>query len=164
MRVLRARPLAFVLAAAIALPACAVHGLGFDNDHRVKIITPKTRAKVDLPVTISWRAPDIRRSATAGPFFVVFLDRAPIRPGQSLRAVADDTCNRTPGCPDLGYLRDRYVFVTRTTSLTLDAVPKKSGQRTGAKDSHEATIVLVDADGRRIGESAFTVGVTVKPQ
>ena len=158
----RIRLAALVLAGATLLPACAVSGLGFANDHRVKIITPKDRAKVDLPVTITWRAPKIQRSATKGPFFVVFLDRAPIRPGQSLRAVADDTCNRTPGCPDLSYLRDRYVFVMKTTSLTLDVVPKKSGQRTGAKESHEATIVLVDADGRRMGEAAYKVEFSVK--
>jgi len=160
----RVRRSAWVLALAVLLPACAVNGLGFSNDHRVKIIAPKDRAKVDLPVTISWRAPSIDRSATAGPFFVLFLDRAPIRPGQSLRAVADDTCNRTPGCPDISYLRDRYVYLTKATSLTLDSVPKRSGQRTGAKDSHEATIVLVDKDGRRIGEGAFKVDFTVKPQ
>ena len=48
------------------------------------------------------------------------------------------------------------------TSLTFDVVPRPSGQRTGAKESHEATIILVDADGRRMGESAYTVTFSVK--
>ncbi|HVV35402.1 MAG TPA: hypothetical protein VHC63_02280 [Acidimicrobiales bacterium] len=156
------RRLAFVLVVLTLLPACAVSGLGFSNDHRVDIVAPDNRAKVDLPVTIKWRAPGITHAADGTPFFVVFLDRAPIRPGQTLRAVADDSCNRTPGCPDLAYLRDRYVFVTKKTSLTLAVVPKPTGQRTGAKESHEATIVLVNADGRRIGEAAYTVDFTVK--
>jgi hypothetical protein len=59
-------------------------------------------------------------------------------------------------------LRDKYVFVTRETSVSVDAVPKHSGQRTGASDQHEATIVLVDANGRRIGESAYSVQFTVR--
>ena len=156
------RRLACALALFMLLPACAVSGLGFSNDHRVKIVTPVNRSKVSLPVTISWRAPGIKHAANGTPFFAVFLDRAPIRPHQTLRAVADDACNKTPGCLDLAYLRDRYVFVTKKTSVTLDVVPKPSGQRTGAKESHEATIVLVDADGRRMGEAAYTVVFTVK--
>lgn len=152
----RTKLAAFLLVAMTLLPACAINGLGFSNDHRVKIVSPKNRAEVQLPVTIDWTAPGLELTEE-GPFFVVFVDRAPIRPGQTLRAVADDTCNRTPGCPDLDYLRDRYVFLTKSTSLTLDVVPSRGGQRTGAKESHEATIVLVDAEGRRMGESAYTV-------
>lgn len=158
------RRVAAAVALLLLLPACAVSGLGFSNDHRIKIVTPKNRAKVSLPVTVRWTAPGITRNADGGPYYVVFLDRAPIRPGQTLRAVADSTCNRTPGCPDLAYLRDRYVYVTKKTSITFESVPKPSGQRTGAKESHEATIILVNADGRRLGESAYTVDFTVKPR
>jgi hypothetical protein len=146
----------------VLVPGCAAKGLAFDNDHRVKITSPRNRATVRVPVTVRWRAAGLHRTTTGGPFFAVFLDRAPIRPGQNLRAVADDACNRTPGCPDLNYLRDRYVFVTSSTSLTLGVVPKPSGQRTGARDAHEATIVLVDAAGGRVGEYSYTVQFTIK--
>lgn len=151
-----------VLVAAAALSGCTVNGLAFREDHRVDIVTPEDRAEVVLPVTITWTADDIEAGAGGGPFFAVFVDRSPIKPGQNLRSIADDSCNRTPGCPDLEYFRDRYVFVTDATSVTLDAVPRRSGQRTSAKDRHEATIVLVDAEGRRIGEAAFTVEFTVE--
>ena len=108
---------------------------------------------------VAWDAPGIELGAVGGPArFAVFVDRAPIRPGQSLRAVGDDDCRRTPGCPDDEYLRERYVFLTCATSLTLDTLPAKSGTtRTGADDTHDLTIVLVDADGRRLGEAAWTV-------
>lgn len=142
--------------------ACAVGGLAFREDNRVEILTPGDRAEVPLPLEIRWRA-DLEPRADGGPFFAVFIDREPVRPGQSLRALADDSCNRSPGCPDLEYFRDRYVFVTEGTSVTIDAVPRAgTSQRTGAKDRHEATIVLVDAEGRRIGEAAYRVEFVVE--
>ena len=144
------------------LPACAVHGLAFDNDHRVKFVSPRNRATVRLPVALHWRADAIARTPDKGPFFAVFVDRAPIKPGQTLAAVADDSCKRTRGCPDLTYLRDQYVFVTRKTELTLNDVPKTRGQRTGARQLHEATIVLVDARGGRIGENSYSVDFIIK--
>lgn len=150
-----------VLAMCLALGACGTNGLEFSRDGRLLVVSPRQRAEVHLPVRISWRT---RGLAVDGgePYFAVFLDRAPVHPGQSLRAVADDACNRTPGCPDAQYLRDRNVFVTKANSVTVDAVPKHSGQRTGASEAHEAVVVFVDAQGRRIGESAHTVQFTVK--
>ncbi len=157
----RVRAALFAAVACVAVAACGTSGLAFKSDDRIKVVTPSDRAKVHLPVQIRWRTPGIQRTAD-GPYFAVFVDRAPVRPGESLRAVADDTCNRTPGCPDASYLRDRYVFVTKDTTVNVDSVPKKSGQRVGAADSHDATIVLVDAKGRRIGEAAYNVQFTVK--
>ena len=143
------------------LPACG-RDLAFREDDRVDIVRPGDRADVKLPVKLQWTA-KLEHPSAGGPYYAVFLDKAPIRPGQSLRAIGDDTCGKTPGCPDLQYLRDRYVFVTDKTSLTLDAVPQtSSSERTGAKNRHEATIVLIDADGRRIGESAYAVEFAVK--
>jgi hypothetical protein len=150
------------LAVLALLPGCALHGLAFDNDHRVKFVSPRNRATVRLPVALRWDAAHLARTPGGGPFFAVFVDRAPIKPGQTLAAVGDENCKRTPGCPDLTYLQDQYVFVTRDTHLTLADVPKASGQRTGARDAHEATIVLVDARGGRIGENAYTVQFTIK--
>ena len=157
------RRLALLVALAVAVSACAVQGLEFFTDHRVKILVPHNRATVNVPVTLRWEAPGLQRDPTKGPFFAVFVDQAPIHPGQSLRSVADDACKRTPGCPDQQYLTDRYIFVTDQTSLQLDAVPNlRSSSKTGAKDQHEATIILLDDSGYRIGEAAYTVDFTVK--
>lgn len=153
---------AAAIALAAALSGCSVSGLAFQEDHRVRIVSPKDRAEVELPVTIRWTTEDLEPASGDDSYFAVFVDRAPIAPGENLRSLADDSCNRTEGCPDLEYFRDRYVLVTDTTSVTLDAVPNRGGQRTSAKDRHEATIVLIDADGRRIGEAAFTVEFTVE--
>jgi hypothetical protein len=161
----RARRCALLLGAAVALAAgltaCSTEDLAFRTDDRVEIVAPHDRQRVRLPVRLAWRSDLGRRPG--GPFYAAFVDREPIRPGQSLRVLADDACNRTPRCPDLQYLRDRYVFVTDRESVVLDALPQKgSSQRAGARDRHEATIVLIDADGRRVGESAYTVEFAVR--
>jgi hypothetical protein len=145
-----------VFALAFVATSCSVSGLAFRTSDAVQIVSPRDRAEVRLPVRLSWRAP--ARDA----FYAAFVDRAPIRPGQSLDVLADDDCRRAPSCPDLQYLRDRYVFVTGGHSLVLDALPQKTGtQRASARHRHQATIVPLDADGRRVGESAYTVEFTV---
>jgi hypothetical protein len=148
-----------VLAAGL-LASCAVRGLAFEDDERVDIVSPADRASVQLPLTIRWRTSDLRPAATGGPSFAVFVDRAPIRPGQHISALADDACERRRGCPDAAYLRSRYVFLTDATSVTVDALPTPTGQRTAAENRHHATIVLIDGDGRRLGEHAYTVEFT----
>jgi hypothetical protein len=159
------RRLGAAVLALLALLAggCSVSGLAFREDDRVDIVEPADREETTLPVTVRWRA-DLDGGGDGGPYFAVFVDRAPIRPGQSLRALADDACNSTPGCPDMAYFRDRFVFVTDEQQVTIDALPQEGGQRTSADDRHEATVVLIDADGRRVGEAAYTVEFTVEEQ
>ena len=144
---------------ALVLSGCASHDLAFVRDDRVEIMRPRDRADVSLPVRLEWRTRDL----TPDSYFAAFVDRAPIKPGETLAVLADDVCERTPGCPDLGYLRDRYVFVTDQRWLRLDTLPQRSSSaRTGARDLHEATIIVLDADGRRVGESAYTVEFSVR--
>ena len=144
----------------LALSGCSVSGLAFREDDRVDIVEPGDRDEATLPLTIRWTS-EVEVD-DGGPYYAVFVDREPIRPGQSLRALADDACNQTDGCPDLAYLKDRFVFVTDELEVTIDALPQRGGQRTSADDRHEATLVLIDAEGRRRGEAAYTVEFTVE--
>jgi hypothetical protein len=125
----------------------------------VDITAPRARERVVAPLAVRWTTNDLALGEPGGPTqFAVFVDRAPLHPGQSLDSRGDDACRRTPGCPDDSYLRDRFIYLTRDTSLTLETLPAKSGSnRTGAKHAHEVTIVLLDADGRRHGEAAWSV-------
>jgi hypothetical protein len=152
-----------VIAAVLVLPACGVSDLAFDQDQRIEITSPGDRDEVSLPVEVRWRAKGLRTSRTAGPFYAVFVDQEPMRPGQSIETLADDDCRRQPNCPDLTYLRDRYVFVTEQPRVELTTLPRPSSStRTGAAEAHEATIVLLDREGRRIGESSWTVEFRVE--
>jgi len=148
----------------LTVGGCGGGGLQFREDKRVDITAPSDRARVVAPVDVRWTTRGLVLGEPDGPTqFAVFVDRAPIHPGQSLSALGDDACRRTPGCPDEAYLRERFVYLTRKTAVTLETLPATStSNRTGAKDTHEVTIVLLDADGHRHGEAAWSVEFTAK--
>ena len=164
----------WLLAAAVVASGCAVHGLAFRTDDRVSIKAPSNESTVSLPVTLRWTVkslpgigqslPGIGQPGAGRPTkFAVFVDRQPMRPGQTFRSVVDDQCKQTPGCPDPSWLAQRYIFTTTDTTLRLDGVPADNqGNRFGRGHGHEATIVLVDDAGRRIGEAAYAVDFFVK--
>jgi hypothetical protein len=147
------------------------------EDRRIHIDAPAGNSTVTVPFTVRWSARDFRRispelgtdttgrqaSPEAG-YFAVFLDGTPMGPGQGFDALLrdDPACVASPTCPDAAYLQDRLdVQVTDRTAVTIDAV---SGQGVGGpgSDIHSVTIVLMDARGRRIGDSSWYVSFTVK--
>jgi len=132
-----------------------VSNLAFRVDHRVHFVAPKSRALVATPITLRWTIAG--GAPPQGTTFAIFLDRAPIRPGQTLRAVAagDTSCKHTAGCPDAEYLAVRQVYTTTDTTLTLNTISSRNSYQT--TQLHEATIVLLDATGHRIGEAAWYV-------
>ena len=144
---------AAVLSAAVclaaSLSACSVSNLQFVKDNRLHVVAPPQRALVRLPVAISWKMQG------AGRRFAVFVDRAPVRPGQSLTAVADRSCRASPGCVTASYLARRGVYAVTGYELTLTQVADVNSYQ--SVQTHEATIVLLDSAGRRVGESAWYV-------
>jgi hypothetical protein len=141
---------ALLAACAVGGPGCA-DGLQFRHDERVRISIPPERAEVRLPVRLRWHA-DVPR----GTIFGVFVDRAPMAPGEGLERLAaeDELCRRALGCPDREWLERNRIHLTRRPSLTLPSLPH--GGADGRSNRHELTIVLLDARGRRLGESAWT--------
>ena len=148
------RRLVLVLLLAL-LPACSVHGLDFVQDRRVDIVTPGDRAKVALPTTIRWTAKDF--DGTYG----VFVDRAPQPPGETFDWFARryQTCKPASGCPDPAWFTDRWIFRTSKMSFVLRSVPELTGEE--KHQFHDVTIVLLDRQGRRVGESAFGLQIEV---
>lgn len=139
-----------VLAAVLSIGACGVSGLAFREDTRVEILAPGDRDEVVLPLDVRWSVRDFDGT------FAVLVDRPPQPPGQPLGWFArnDDQCQVAPGCPDEAYLAERGIFTTRDTEITIERL---SAPGEGRRDLHEITIVLLDGDGRRIGESAWSV-------
>jgi len=162
-------PAVLILAAAgcgIAHP----QDLNFTVDQRLQFQAPPARALVTAPVTVHWTMSGFRvepaGTAPAGPdagYFAVFVDRAPIRPGQTMRAVAtgDELCLHQRGCPDAGYLAARRIYTTTTTSLTLPQIPPLSGNVERVQ-YHTVTVVLMDTSGHRIGESAWELDLRMQ--
>lgn len=172
MRLAGSRPGRTSVAMSLAFVAAAVGGcadfsqMQFHTDHLVKFTAPESRAKLTLPVTLRWQVSGFH---VAGPakrlasepaskdagYFALFVDRAPIKPGQTLAAVAGDdpSCIPSAGCPDRSYLADHQVYWTTDRTFTLrevDALDTRDNWQL-----HEVTIVLLDTDGRRIGEHAY---------
>lgn len=152
------------------LGGCGFSNLAFTTDNRLHFVAPEARALVKLPLTIRWRMTGfevvkpaeatlaVTNSVQRG-YFAVFIDRAPVKPGQSLDAVADRSCRRTPGCVNAGYLANLGVYTTSVDSITIRQVNSNTYQDV---QTHEATVVLLDPGGRRIGESAWYVDFRMK--
>jgi hypothetical protein len=152
------------VALTLALAGCSASAEAFTADHRLHFVSPRSRATVSLPVTLNWRMRDFTVVGPgAGPpssrsgYFALFVDRAPVRPGETLRAVAgrDRVCLHTPGCPDQAYLSDRGVYTSTSESLTLTQIASRNSYQ--QKQLHEVTIVPLDTAGHRIGESAWSI-------
>ena len=116
------------------MAGCTTQGIALRTDDRLDIVTPGDRDKVQLPLEITWKS-TVPLDRPAGPRgYAVFLDREPMRSGQTLRSVVDDTCKRTPGCPNVEYLAEQDIYITNGTSITLNRVPdNRSANRTGAR-------------------------------
>lgn len=145
---------------------CRLEGIAFMQDDRLTITAPEDYSVVQLPVTLTWEiegfdvvGPDGSTGTGAG-YFGVFVDTSPMPPGQGWEYVAqgDETCLRDPGCPDEKYLKDRDAYPTTGTSFRVDALQdtRPRAQQNGGKSRHDITIVLLDGQSRRIGESAWT--------
>lgn len=133
------------------------------QDERLSIVRPADRAKVELPLTLSWEIDDFRITGPTGKaekdagYFAVFVDRAPQAPGRTVESVAgkDPICAVATDCPSAEDLRQLGVYTTDATSLTIEEIRDLS--RDDRRDFHEVTIVLLNGEGERIGESAFRV-------
>jgi len=155
--------LAVCLGAAL-LTGCAQHPL-VTADDRVTMVQPHELQRVRLPVTIAWKARGVRTTTDLngpGPFFAVFVDRAPVPAGTGLHTLIDKDCRKQKGCPDLDWFAQRHIYVTGQNRLTLSSLPTtNTSSRTGTDHGHTVTVVLVKQDGVRTDESAASVEFTV---
>jgi hypothetical protein len=143
--------------AAGALAGGACGRLQFAKDARLRIVAPVDMATVSAPVHLRWvgRIPSGDVSGGSA-VYAVFVDALPVHPGQNLRSLAGPTCARVASCVDEAWLNRHYVYLTDHADLDLDALPIL-GTPKGERDVHKVTIVLVDSNWRRVGESAWSV-------
>ena len=141
-----------VVAAAAA--GCSAQGLVLQQPTQIKNLQPEQFSNTKIPVKVSW---DQARPLRAGERYMVFVDRNPMAPDESIRALTDDTCKATPGCPDKAYLNQNFIFPTKGTSIAIPILPFQGAYPVNdLYDLHRATIVIVGADGRRVGEEYWT--------
>lgn len=151
------------LAAVVLAAGCG--DIELERDGRVGFLAPPERARVELPLVLRWSVErqdfratgfDGSRSGRRG-VFAVFVDSAPMRPGQHLDSLADRdrSCRASPGCPDTAWLAEHGVYLTTRPQLVLRGLPADSGRRAPAGRRHQATLVLLDGRGVRTGEGAW---------
>jgi hypothetical protein len=148
----------------VLLGGCADYSeLQFVQDHRLTFTAPGNNELVETPFKLKWRMDDFEvlpKRSKAEPtddagYYAVFVDLAPVKPNHTLDDVGNDdpACESDPRCPDQEYLNAKGVYVTRKPQITLDVVaPLPTKERV---QRHEVTVVLLDSEGRRIGESAW---------
>ena len=159
-----------VLLAALPLSGCGLthlQDLNFRVDKRLHFTTPKDRSTQSRPLTVSWTMSNFRiapkgsepPSRDAG-YFAVFVDATPIKPGQTMEALAsnDQACKADPKCPNRDYLEGLGVYLTTATTITLKQVGNVTGDHERLQH-HHITVVLMDTAGHRIGESAWDLDV-----
>jgi hypothetical protein len=155
------RPFWFVFAIVVfsilAALGFSASGLQWRTNPDFKITQPAAAAHLSLPVTLKWTSPttELIKPGTHRPgvYFAVFIDRAPLRPGQNLSTLVDDTCKRTPGCANQQYFENKFVFFTGAPHLVIPFLPQQT--------LHTATIVLMNQYNNRVGESFATVSFNV---
>lgn len=159
------RRLAAAALVAVVASACSFSGLAFVEDRRLEFVSPADRELVQLPVTIDW---DIEDFDVVDPdeadgtdpsegYFGVFLDARPQPPGEPLawHARDDETCTRDAACPDAEWYRVRGIHTTTESEFTIEVLPRPSDE--SRREIRTVTVVLLDAEGVRIGESAWKI-------
>lgn len=146
---------ALLVALVVLANGCAVRGIAFRQDDRLSFVSPGDRDEVTLPVTVTWDVEDFDGT------FAVFVDRAPQPPGKTLAWLArnDDSCRAADGCPNDEWYAQRDVFPTTATSFTIERLPAATDDR---REMHEVTVVFLDDDGRRVGETGWTLELQVE--
>lgn len=147
------------------LSSCALSGLAFEQDHRIEFIEPRYREKIQLPFTLRWSLKDFEmtgpdgRSLDDAGYIELLFDREPQPPGEGLDYFARDdiTCLRSERCPNRHYLAQRGIFTTTKTYFVVRQLPPAPGVdlERGQPDIHSVVLVLLDGQGRRIGETAW---------
>jgi hypothetical protein len=165
----RSALLALVAGVSLALGttgcATSLNGLEFHNDNRMKITEPHQNDLVSAPITLRWTMTDFTVAAQgAGPvnddtgYFAVFIDRSPVKPGQTLTAVSKHTpsCEHTTLCTTKSYLAGEQVYTTTNDELRLRSVGDILSNNESTQ-FHTATVILMNTAGERISESAWSV-------
>lgn len=156
-----------VLAVAVLLGAtfasstgCELADYQFRVDDRMTIVDPPAKSAVDPPFRITWEMEDFDAAGLDGStsedsgVYAVFVDRPPMKAGQSLRSLFDDdpACASDARCPDARRLARENIYVTAKDRVRVKFLPLVGA---GGPDLHTITIVLLDGSGRRIGESSW---------
>ncbi len=154
--------LAGALAALVAFGAtgCAAFDeMEFFSDKSVRIVEPENLSTVTMPLEVRW---EVDPSAPESDY-AVFVDRYPMSPGETIRDLVDEepSCRGNDECLTPDYLSRRFgILLTDDTHVTVDVFPPKAID--DGSDTHYVTLIRVDEEGRRIGETVWYASFRVE--
>ena len=164
---MRRRPVAVTIGSMIAM-TIAVAGCGFTRvdapvsfkaDHRLSFQDPDQEDDVHIPVRLNWKADDF--SLSGGNHFAVFVDKAPVGPKRTVRIRLCTEGEKLP--PQLGSDRTickdevQRIYFADTSSLQLRCFQPRFDAPKRERNTHTATVILVDRNDRRVGQAASSV-------
>ena len=114
----------------------------FHTDGEIRFVEPVEEDFAQAPLLVRWEGKPARTAKWA-----VFLDRAPIRPGASVS--------------DLEVQERNNMWVTDVPEYTVAFVPPRQSAVVSRRDRHRLTVIPLDAKGKRVGEHAASVELTV---
>lgn len=162
-----ARRLVMGAVAAALLAGCGITRIdapvSFRADHRLSIEHPSPEDVVGLPLVVRWSADDVDLSD--GTHFALFIDRPPVPPDREVRLRVCTEGEKLP--PQIGEFRKKCederlrIAFARDTSFGIPCIAPRFDAPERRRNSHTLTVVLVDAEGRRIGQAADSVNFDV---
>jgi hypothetical protein len=163
------RRAALVTALMIALAGCGFTRtdapISFKADHRLSFDTPDQEDDVHIPVHLVWKVKDF--PLRGGHHFAVFIDKAPVGPDRTVRIRLCTEGEKLP--PQLGTDRKickddlQRILIAQRTSLLIKCFQPRFDAPKRQRNTHTATVVLVDGQDRRIGQASTTVRFHVDP-
>jgi hypothetical protein len=127
--------------------------------------SPDQEDDVHIPVHLEWKVKDF--PLRNGNRFAVFIDKAPIGPDRTVRIRLCTEGEKLP--PQLGTDRTickdelQRIYLSDKSSLTLECFQPRFDAPKRQRNTHTATVVLVDREDRRVGQASTTVRFHVDP-
>jgi hypothetical protein len=152
-----------MLAIAITLAGCGITRtdapISFKADHRLSFESPDQEDDVHIPVHLDWKVKDF--SLRDGNHFAVFIDKAPVGPDRTVRIRLCTEGEKLPAQlgSDRTICKDEVqrILLTEKTALTLKCFQPRFDAPKRQRNTHTATVVLLDRNDQRIGQASTTV-------
>ncbi|MBI4932731.1 MAG: hypothetical protein HY828_02560 [Actinobacteria bacterium] len=152
-----------LVAVAVGLSGCATGDLSFRQDVRLSIVDPADRSDVAQPFEVRWTLRDPRPNELQ---FAMLVDQRPPRPGQSIESLLPDEVRDSTRCDAAcrtAALAARGVTVTTDTASVVERLARRHGVSAERRRRHEVSVIVLDADLRRVGEAIAVVEVDAAP-
>lgn len=139
--------------------------LSFLPDRRLSMVAPEEEEEVRLPLVVKWDVEDF--PLEDGNHFGVFVDTDIPSPDNVVRLRVCTDRELLPPAPGefRGLCSDQRdkIFFTAETSFTLECFEPRFNLGARRLNDHQVTVILLDAEKRRVGEAAASVPFRVDP-